>query len=166
MLDIFRHMGTSSRYQRFNEVLTDPDPTVVESEALRMARIAPPHGSGWLAFADLPGQPSTPVAGAHYVRTAAGAAELSVSVRDDMQGRGIAQHLLALLAEEARAEGYDRIVATFQAGNRAVWTLIHRLPFKVTTAVHGTNVEITVDLQQRLPADEGVRDVCFEGTGD
>lgn len=68
LVDLFEHMGADSRFLRFNQSLTDPEPERVWAEAERMARVNPGKDGAWLAFMDLPGQENAPVAGARYIR--------------------------------------------------------------------------------------------------
>ena len=41
LVDLFNHMGPTSRYLRFNMALTNPDPDLVWAEARRLAQIDP-----------------------------------------------------------------------------------------------------------------------------
>jgi acetyltransferase len=125
LLELFAHMGPESRYQRFNVPLTDPDPGLVLAEAHRLAELAPGDG-GWLALADLPGEPAATIGGVRYVHTEPGVAEVSLVVRDDQQGQGIGTALLAYCAEQARQAGVARLTATVQSGNRAIWRVLQK----------------------------------------
>ena len=88
LVDLFGHLSPTSRYLRFSKVMNDPSPARVLEEAERLAQLGPPRDMAWLAFADLPGEPDEPIAGARYDRVSADTAELAISVRDDMQRRG------------------------------------------------------------------------------
>ncbi|MEA3334421.1 MAG: GNAT family N-acetyltransferase [Chloroflexota bacterium] len=147
LLEFFEHMGPESRYQRFNEVINNPDPAVVRREAQRLVQLSSERGGGWLAFSDLPDQKDAMIAGAHFVRTDPDAVELAVSVRDDLQRHGIATQFLALVVEQLRSEGLNTIKASFRADNRAVWAMLRSLPYRVSVTVSGSTADISVDIQ-------------------
>lgn len=159
LMDLFDHLSTQSRYQRFNEMLTNPDPDLVWQTAQRMATVDPKAGSAWLAFADLPGEPNAPVAGARYMRLPdRRSAEASIAVRDDLHQQGIGAELLLFLARHARNNGIERLVATFDTGNKGVWRLVRNAPYVVVTTVHGSETEVTIDLKQPVDRDgDGTR---------
>jgi RimJ/RimL family protein N-acetyltransferase len=149
LVDLFEHLSTTSRYQRFNEMLTNPDPELVRQTAERMATIEPRVGAAWLAFSDLPGQPNTPVAGARYMRLPdRKTAEVSIAVRDDFQHQGIGAQLLLYLARHARNNGVHRLAATFDTSNKGVWRLVHNAPYTAITSIHGSTTELIIDLNQ------------------
>ena len=146
LVDLFGNLSPTSRYLRFSKVMDDPSPERVLAEAERLARLGPPQDMAWLAFADLPGEPDEPIAGARYDRVSADTAEVAISVRDDMQRRGIGSELLKYITEKARQEGIRRLVATFRAENRAVWALFGHSPYPVTREIHGAEVDAVIDL--------------------
>jgi acetyltransferase len=152
LVDLFEHMGSDSRFLRFNLSLDHLDSTVLWSEARRMAQLKPGDGA-WLAFADLPDQPQAPVAGVRFVRLDSETAEAAISVRDDMQNRGVGQGLLVFLLREARAAGLRRLVATVQRINRPLWRLLSKmLSDSFERRSEGGYTHIVVDLS-RLPSD-------------
>ena len=146
LVDLFGHLGPTSRYLRFSKVMDNPDPARVRAEAERLAQLGPPRDMAWLAFADLPDEPDAPIAGVRYDRLSADTAELAISVRDDMQRRGIGSELLRFITEKAREEGIHRLVATFRAENRGVWALFKHSPYPVTQEIHGAEVDAVIDL--------------------
>lgn len=149
LVDLFNHLSTQSRYQRFNEMLIDPDPNFVWQTAQRMATVDPKTGAAWLAFAHLPGEPSATVAGARYMRLPdRKSAEVSIAVRDDLHQQGIGSEMLLFLARHARNNGVERLVATFDTGNKGIWRLVRNAPYAAITTVHGSETEVTIDLQQ------------------
>ena len=121
----------------------------MREEAERLAQLGPPRDMAWLAFADLPDQPDAPIAGVRYDRVSADTAEIAISVRDDMQRRGIGSELLRFICEKAREEGFRRLVATFRAENCGVWALFKHSPYPVTREIHGAEVD-AVDRFDRL----------------
>lgn len=147
LVDLFGHMSPESRYLRFNEYLDHPDSDFVRSRAQQMADVRPKRGAAWLAFADLPGQPHAPVAGARYIVTSEpGVAEVSIAVRDDMQHQGIGSGLLIFLARQAKRHDIHKLVASFHTANRGVWNVLAHAPFHVTTDVHGAETDVVIDL--------------------
>lgn len=151
LVALFEHLSPQSRYQRFNEMLINPDPDFVRQTAERMATVDPRNGAAWLAFADLPGEPNAPVAGARYIRqTDRKSAEVSIAVRDDLHQQGVGSELLLFLARHAKNNGVERLLATFDTGNKGVWRLVHSAPYAVVTKVHGPITEISIELNQAV----------------
>lgn len=149
LVDLFENMSQDSRYRRFMQSLEHVDMERVWSEAEQIARGTAINSYGLLAFCDTTERPDVPVAGARYVRTDAGEAEIAVSVRDDMQGMGIGTHLLRLLVDEARREGIDRLVAMFQNENFAVWSMLKKLDGRLVRRSNGTEAFITLYLNEQ-----------------
>lgn len=149
LVDLFNHMGPTSRYLRFNLALTNPDPDLVWSEARRLAQIDPERDGAWLAFCELPGQIDTPVAGVRFMRLEENVAEASLAVRDDMQNQGIGTELLRFLASQARESGIEKLVATVQRGNRALWQLLAHAEIQIELESDGGYTNMTADLTQK-----------------
>lgn len=149
LVELFQHLSSDSRYHRFHETLINPDPLLVQSEALRLASVDPAEGRAWLAMADLPGEANAPIAGARYVRTGPGTAEVAVAVRDDLQRRGIGSRLMKFVFEQAVADGIQKIQARFHANNQGIWQLFHYSPFHVTWEMQGSEVDATFFLSPR-----------------
>lgn len=152
MLDLFRHLSAESRRERFGDALADVDAQAAEREAVRLATMDPSVSRAWLAFADLPGQPNTPVAGGRYTRTAADQATIQVVVRDDMQRRGIGSRLVYFVLDQARADGIRKVTARFSGTNEAVWQVVQYSPYHVTWTTLGREVEVTFHLPARMPS--------------
>ncbi|MGW8318191.1 MAG: N-acetyltransferase family protein [Candidatus Promineifilaceae bacterium] len=152
LVDLFEHMGSESRYLRFNVSLNNLDPAVVWSEAKRLAVVDPSRDGGWLAFADLPAGPETPVAGVRYVRVSDDVAEASLVVRDDMQNQGVGTELLRFLVTQAQKAGIREMRATVQRINRPLWHLLRRSGLDITYESEGSLTNISV----RLPEPESV----------
>lgn len=151
LVDLFSHLSPSSRYLRFSKSMDDPDPQRVQQEAERLAMLGPPVDVAWLAFADLPELAGAAVGAVRFVCTGPSEAELAVSVRDDMQRRGIGSALLNLACTAAQREGLQRLTATFRSENRGIWALLRRSPFPVSWQMDGPEVDAVIDLTgQRL----------------
>ncbi len=148
LVDLFDHMSPESRLLRFNLALTTPDPDLVWSQARRLAQVDPLRDGAWLVFADLPGEPDAPVAGARYVRLSVDTAEASLAVRDDMQNKGIGNQLLRFLVDQALAAGISKLVATIQRGNRPLWHLLKKSGFPIAFEPEGGYTTITVTIAE------------------
>lgn len=148
LVDLFQHMGPESRYLRFNLALDNPDPELVWAEAERLSQIDLDRDGAWLAFADLPDGPNMVVGGARYMGIDQATAEASLSVRDDMQNKGIGTEMLMFLVERARAAGIRKLVGIVQRGNRPLWHLLQRSPWHVEYESEGSYSTITVHLDR------------------
>ena len=146
LVDLFNHMGPTSRYLRFNQALTNPDPDLVWAEARRLAQIDPEKDGAWLAFCELPDQADAPVAGVRYMRSRPEVAEASLAVRDDMQNQGIGTELLKFLVERAQEAGIKRLVASAQRGNRSLWRLLEKAPLRMEYESDGGYTTMTAHL--------------------
>ncbi len=154
LVNLFEHLSETSRYQRFNETLSNLDPAFIWQRAQRLATVEPKQGVAWVAFADLPGEPNAPVAGARYMYLPGGrTAEISIAVRDDLHRQGIGTELMLYLADHAGSHGVQQLTATYDTGNKAVWRLVHEAPYAVMTTVHGPETEVVIDLTQPVEHD-------------
>jgi acetyltransferase len=146
LVDIFENMGLESRYTRFNMALPTPDPAAVEREAAEMTAFERPYSDGWLAFADVDGEPDTPVAGIRYIHSGPGEAEIALSVRDDMQNKGIGTSLFAYMVEQAKINGIERLVGLAQRGNRPLLELLKNSPYPVKRTPDGSYLHLEAQL--------------------
>jgi acetyltransferase len=119
------------------------------SEATRLVQLSPSDGCVWLALADLPGQPDSLVASGRFMRCTPDEAEMSVVVRDDMQGQGIGGKMLYFVLDQARAMGISRMISCFASDNEAVWQILSYSPYHVTWQPRGQQVEVVIHLQAR-----------------
>ena len=146
LVDIFENMGQESRYSRFNLPLADPDPDAVWQEAAEMVDFKRPESDGWLAFADLPDKTNVPVAGIRYIRTEDGEAEIGISVRDDMQNKGIGTALMLFMFEQAKKAGITRLVALAQRTNKPLWEMLKKSPVPLNRIPDGSYIYLEVEL--------------------
>jgi len=153
LVDIFEHLSPDSRYLRFHEALNNPTDEFIQEKAEEMATIPEEKGKGWLAFADLPDQPCAPIGGVRLVRLpeTTDAAEVALTVRDDLQGQGIGRELMGLVVKLARAEGIRSLVAVVQAGNRAVLKLLSDTPYPINRSLNSGEVYVEVDISSLPP---------------
>ncbi len=161
IIDLFEHLSPESRYQRFQIPLEHPDPAWVEKTARDLADVKEP-GEGWLAFADLPGQPQACIGGGRFIATGPGVAEASVTVRDDFQGQGLGTEILRLLFTEARAAGIHTFVAYIQASNQAVFRMLAHLDITYRRLTQRGESYIELDLthpsQTQMPDEQGANE--------
>ncbi len=89
--------------------------------------------------------------------TEPGVAELAVVVSDEDHGHGVGMRLVERLAESARDEGLQRLLALVLTENRPMLNLLAELGFGIRRVVSGGEYEVMVDLG---PADAyaGARD--------
>ncbi|MCI0393345.1 MAG: GNAT family N-acetyltransferase [Chloroflexi bacterium] len=153
LVNLFEHLGPDSRLMRFNLSLENPDPELVQAEARRLAQVDPENDGAWLAFADLPGQPNTPVAGVRYVGVEPGVAEAALAVRDDLQSQGIGTELLRFLVEQARAAGVRKLTGLIRRSNQALWRILQKTSLPVTRHSEGPYTTIEVALAGANRAD-------------
>jgi len=148
LVHIYRHLSEESLYQRFREPVANLPPLRILEEARVLAEAGYTQGKGFLAFADLPGSPGTPIAGARYIRTGKTTAETAITIRDDFQKKGIGTQLLNLIIEEARKDGIQTLVANVSANNRAVIKLLRRYPYPQKREHYGSEISIEFDISQ------------------
>ncbi len=148
LIDIFRHLSPDSIYMRFHEPMDQLNEELLAKMAADIVDVTINQGFGLLAFADLPERQDVAVGGARYVKISEDAAEVAVTVRDDMQKQGIGAGLLQMLARRARAAGIRRLVAVVQAQNRPVLRLLHESPYPVKRYLEGGEIFIEADISQ------------------
>ncbi len=146
LVDIFEHMSADSRYRRFHQTTDHLHPGRIWREAENIAHMDEARQEGLLAFADLPGRPNTPVGAARYVCIGEGVAETAVSVRDDMQNKGIGAILLQMLVEEARTNGIQKLIADVINSNKSILAILNKLPYVVNRKLEGVYSTIEIDL--------------------
>lgn len=146
LLVIFEKMSPESRYMRFNEPLPNPDPEWLREQARRLADVPSESGYAWLAFADLPGEANAPVGGIRSLGVSDDVAEVSLVVRDDLQGLGIGTNLLVYACRKAYERGYRRVIGVVQSYNTQLWNSLKRLGISTTRQREGSIVFIEADL--------------------
>jgi GNAT superfamily N-acetyltransferase len=148
LFDLFEHMSSTSRYQRFHQAADHLRPAHIWREAEAIAHMNMPLQDGLIAFADLPGQANVPVGAARYVCMGEGMADTAVSIRDDMQRKGIGTVLLRLLAEEARENGVPKLVADVLNNNKGIMEVLKKLPYELTRKPEGAYSTIVIHLDR------------------
>jgi acetyltransferase len=148
LVDIFENMSSDSRYQRFHQTTDHVHPGRIWREAEAIAHMDTKKQDGLIAFCDLPEKPNAPVGAARYICLGSGRADTAVSVRDDMQGKGIGMELLALLAEEARHNGIEQLVADVLNNNKGIIGVLKKLPYEMTCHPEGVYSTLIVHLDR------------------
>ncbi len=143
---IYRHLSPESLYLRFQELATDLPPLRVLEEARKLAAIGYARGKGLLAFVERPDGGREPIAGARYLRVGPHAAEVSITVRDDFQRKGVGKQLLALLLREARRDGIRKITANVSAQNQAALHLLNQYPLPIRRQHYGSELYLEADI--------------------
>jgi acetyltransferase len=162
LVDLFENMGSASRYSRFLQPLDQVDLDIVWSEAEQIVEKVPATSYGVLAFVDLPERDDAPVAAARYVRLSPTRAEIAVSVRDDMQHKGIGTELMRLLTIRAGEEGIEQLVGTVQNSNAPMWAMLKKLDYRVESRSEGTYSEIIIHLRESAHRREDYLDAAAD----
>ena len=148
LVDIFENMSADSRYQRYHQSINHINPGRIWHEAETIAHMDIKKQDGLIAFADLPDKPNAPVGAARYVCLGEGRADTGVSIRDDMQGQGIGSKLLGLLAEEARHNGIQQLVADVLNNNKGIVGVLNKLPYEMTRHPEGVYSTLVIHLNR------------------
>lgn len=143
LVNLFDHLSPESRYLRFQTLLPHLPPEYVWQEAPKFIPGPDRPGAGWLAFCHLPHQPFAPVAGVRFMYLSPTTAELSVTVRDELQGCGIGRELVHWLFAQAQQAQVQTLVAETFSHNLPMLNLFVGLAFpkKVTTQTALTKIE-------------------------
>lgn len=149
MVELFEHVSPQSRLEWARTVPVGVDHAAAVREATQLAELDRSGSVAWLAFADQPGHPEAVVAGGRYTPSESGIADLTVVVRDDMQGRGIGSRLLFYVLDQARSHGVGEARTSFESKNEAAWNVLQYSPYHVTWQSCGNQVEVLIHLQAR-----------------
>ena len=118
LVTLYERMSLQSRNQRFRSTVgTVPHPRLWQA-AHDITHTTLPYGFGLLAFSDLPNEPHTPIAVIRYRLSPPDEAEISISVRDELQGQGVGSQLVLLIRDYARKHGIRRIFGLMPSDSR------------------------------------------------
>ena len=149
LVDVFNHMTSESRYRRFHQTLDHVPTSRIWAEAKNIADADPARNRGLLALTEIPDEGVVPVGAVRIVETIPGEAEIAISIRDDFQNQGIGSRMMRLMADEAKAVGYHRLVADIQNDNQAIWRVFNKLPYRVLRSAKGSYSEIVMFLDSK-----------------
>jgi RimJ/RimL family protein N-acetyltransferase len=115
LVEEFSHLSEQTRRHRFGTVAS----RLTERDLDRLTNVDHHKHEALAALARDTGQV---IGVARYIALPdiPGAAEVAIEVADEWQGRGIGRRLISELADRARAEGIDRLVAYVGADNHPV----------------------------------------------
>jgi nucleotide-binding universal stress UspA family protein/RimJ/RimL family protein N-acetyltransferase len=147
----FERLSPESRYRRF----FTPIARLGDSELDYLTRVDHRDHEALVALEESSGEG---IAVARFVRLDEHAAEPAIVVADDWQGRGVASHLLAALADRAREEGISKFVAPVLAENPESIAVFERLGDTVSERM-GLEVELTIDLTEPVRARSDLEDI-------
>ena len=146
LVEGFERLGERSRYRRFFGPMAQLPPALLD----RLTDVGHRDHEAVVAL-----DPDTGdlVGVARFQRSPAGddVADVSITVADDWQGRGLGRILLEQLTARARQRGIHRYTASVLAENRAVMALLSGLG-ELHLGPPGPEVELTID----LPPGEGL----------
>src|SRR3954451_10086414 len=138
----WQKLSPRSQYLRF----LAPKPRLTQSD-LRYLTEVDGHDHVALAAFEMHG-PKRLVAVARYVRLKdePEAAEVAVTVADDMQGKRIGKQLGVLLADEARGRGVKRFTAALVAENRPAFRLMATMTDRLVSNMDHGVTDVVADL--------------------
>lgn len=148
LVDLFEHMGSESRYNRFMQPADHVPIERIWSEAERIARLVETTSEGLIAFADLPDRGDVPIGAARYVTLNPLQAEIAISVRDDLHHQGIGSILMRLLIQHAHEAGYEQLLGTVQNSNAAMWAMLRNLNYRLERQPEGNSSLITIHIRE------------------
>jgi acetyltransferase len=146
LVDIFNHMTAESRYRRFHQTVENVSTARKAQEAQNIAQANPKRNWGLIAFTDTLGKQNVPIGAVRMVLTETHEAEIAISLRDDFQNMGIGTQLMTMLAERAKQQGLERLIADIQNENVAIWRVVKKLPYNVLRTPEGNYSRIVVFL--------------------
>lgn len=162
LVDLFENMGSDSRYNRFLQLVDHVEMERVWEEAENIAQTTVGASYGVVAFADLPARDDAPVAAARYVMISSAQAEIGVSVRDDMQNKGIGTALLRLLVDHATANGVVQLIGTVQNNNGAMLSILSKLGHRMERQSEGSYSQFTIHVHETANREHDFQDAAAD----
>lgn len=137
LVDLYEHLSSASRASRFHPSDIYVNQGTVWEQAARIAEIQRPEGFGLLAFAPLPDNAHAPIAAVRYRLSPPDEAEVSITIRDDMQSQGLGTQLILLIREYARQHGIRKLFGLTRSDSRFMQRLRHRPDLPLTIVPQG-----------------------------
>ncbi len=162
LVELYDHLGPESRASRFHLLNVPVDWALVWEHAAEIAALQPPDGFGLIAFADLPDAPDTPIGAVRYRRSPPNEAEVSITIRDDMQSQGLGTYLIMVIREYARQHGIRKLFGLTNSDSRFMRALMERndLSLKIVPQGEFTYISHTIEASPG-PAGEDERDITL-----
>jgi RimJ/RimL family protein N-acetyltransferase len=126
LVDLYDHLSLESRASRFHPSDVQVDRGTVWEQASHITALPLPDGFGLIAFADLPEEPDAPIGAVRYRLSPPDEAEVSITIRDDMQSQGLGTHLIFLIREYARQHGIRKLFGLTSSRSRFMQQLLKR----------------------------------------
>jgi acetyltransferase len=135
-------LSPRSQYRRF----LAPKPVLTAGDLRYLTEVDGHNHVALVAF-DMQ-EPNRLVAVARWVRLHDDphAAEVAVTVADDMQGKRIGKQLGVLLADEARGRGIERFTAALLAENRPALRLMATMTDRLVSSIDHGVTDVVADL--------------------
>lgn len=133
LVELYDHLSPESRASRFHPSDVQVDRGTVWEQAAHITALQLPDGFGLIAFADLPNEPNATVGAVRYRLSPPDEAEVSITIRDDMQSQGVGTQLVFLIREYARQHGIRKLFGLTSSKSRFMQQLLKRqdLPLKI-----------------------------------
>lgn len=140
LVSFARRLSYRTRYFRYGRGTFELD----ESELRRMCEPDPAHSSIHLIvlFHGSAGHRAIVGSGRLVYEPGHKCSELTLTVSDSWQRRGVGRRLLECLIEAARSVGHHEIVARILATNRPMFALVQRRGFAVEDSSEGAAVKV------------------------
>lgn len=137
LVDLYNHLSDASRISRFHPSELHVEPRTVWEQAAQIAEIKRPDGFGLIAFADLPTQPHAPIGAVRYRLSPPDEAEVSITIRDDMQSQGLGTQLIFLIRQYACDHGIRKLFGLTRSDSRFMQLLLRREDLPLTIIPQG-----------------------------
>jgi RimJ/RimL family protein N-acetyltransferase len=133
LVELYDHMSDVSRASRFRQSDIEVERGTVWEQATEIAEVPYPEGFGLIAFGDLPKEPHAAVGVVRYRLSPPDEAEVSISIRDDMQRQGLGTQLIFLIREYARQHGIRKLFGLTRSDSRFLQRLLRKedLPLEI-----------------------------------
>lgn len=137
LVDLYDHLSLESRTSRFHPSDVQVDRGTVWDQAAQITALQLPDGFGLIAFADLPDEPNATVGAVRYRLSPPDEAEVSITIRDDMQSQGLGTQLVFLIREYARQHGIRKLFGLTSSKSRFMQQLLQRNDLPLTIVPQG-----------------------------
>ena len=123
---IYNKLSPGSKYMRFNTNLATISPCFLNQLTQQIAEKAHHNGFGLLAYQEFGKQTvgPSPIGLGCYIETAAGVAELEISIADRWQNKGLGSNLFQRLVNHAKGNQVEKLEAYVNVYNVPMKALI------------------------------------------